>query len=70
MRRTAYGVAYDAGSAAATLDALGIDPDTDLDTHVLVAVPKCETCGGTGETWYEPTPETCPDCDGRGWRMT
>lgn len=48
-------------------------PDTDLDTHVLVAVPKCETCGGTGDEpnveYIGGSPVPCPDCDGRGWRM-
>lgn len=56
---------------------LGIDPDTDLDTHVLVAHPKCETCRGSRaiadpDDWREVLrsggPE-CPECDGRGWRM-
>jgi hypothetical protein len=30
-------------------DDLGI-ADVDIDTHRLVAVPKCETCGGDGAT--------------------
>jgi DnaJ-class molecular chaperone len=57
--------------------ALGIDPDLDLDTHRLVAVPTCETCAmcdGVGEVAknfgaYGPgRPEIvrCPACRGTG----
>lgn len=55
---------------------LGIDPDVDLDTHRLVAVPKDEPCGscrGKGR-WLnyakkgELTWEPCPSCNGTGVR--
>lgn len=47
---------------------LGI-ADVDIDTHRLVAVPKCETCEGKGTRGSIPAAWArwkCPDCDGRG----
>lgn len=55
------------GPNGAVAEELGIDPETDLDRHVLVAVPKCSTCRGSGREGLMFCSPDCADCDGRGW---